>query len=932
MDQMRKRPAFFLLCFCLPVICLPTILMADPLDNWNWLNPIPQHNDLYRTAYGNGTYVAVGDSGTVLVSQDGTQWSVVRSLTSLISFRGIVFGHGRFVAVGYYPAAKRYEGIILNSLDGVTWNVSNIPAKSISLLAAVTYGKNLFVAVGESSHVLVSWDGLSWFSRPTGNTYCLSDVTYGNGTFVAVGYSDRGTVFTSQDGLRWTARPPGIADSLYGVAYGKDIFIAVGSDGAMILSHDGKEWGKIESGFTNLLYSVAFGNDTFVAVGYGLAITSHDGVTWQQTIGVTEWIQEFMNGVSFTNGVFITVGGHGRIYTSPDGYIWTNMRTWLRDDRGDPVSLQGFIYREGIFVGWCGSTILTSPDGASWTSGGWTGPYWIYGLAFGSGIYIAVGGGGSIHTSLDGITWNPTQLKIKEDLIGIAYGNGVFVTLNNKGDVFTSSDGEIWTETAYLNDIRMRGLVFGKGFLAWGQDSTFTSMDGVQWEQNTLGEDIHLEKMVYGKGVYVAVAGGLFTSKDGMNWQNIAAPGFATGVAFADNTFVVTAHNNVVETSLFLTSQDGESWTVRLAGTNHWLDGVAYGANTFFAFDSYYGIILRSDHLVGPRVSVHSASISFEDTTVGNTSEKDLLIRNEGTQALSMGIITDPTSYFQKVTDNCSQKILPPGESCDLRIRFTPLSRGVFFSRLAIPSNDPDNEKINIPITGTAEMDKSISLQSPAEGTLFDSCSLVTAYQPSFTWDPNGLFYKYTLLFSLSSSDFAPPLARAEILGSQNRWIPSRALWKKILKASWNNGSPVDVYWKVIGKGYDSTLTESTTKKFRIGDPLSSVVRFPEEGSILQSNTPPSFSFDSSCNLTFRLEFSPYNEFLNSRKITGFRFAAQDPNTTNLLSPILNHSQWTSVKRLLGLEGYFRVKAWDGLNRQTVSEVRAFAIKDDEPF
>ena len=169
----------------------------------------------------------------------------------------------------------------------------------------------------------------------------------------------------------------------------------------------------------------------------------------------------------------------------------------------------------------------------------------------------------------------------------------------------------------------MGGLIFGKDFLAWGQDSTFRSADGVQWQQSTLDENIYFQKMVYGNDVYVATGGGLFTSRDGMNWKEIMAPGYTTEAAFGDNTFVVAAHNNQVETSLFFTSEDGESWTVRPVGTNYWLDGVAYGADTFFAFNSHYRIILRTDHLVGPHLSVHPASISFADVPVGDLSERN---------------------------------------------------------------------------------------------------------------------------------------------------------------------------------------------------------------------------------------------------------------------------------------------------------------------
>jgi len=42
----------------------------------------------------------------------------------------------------------------------------------------------------------------------------------------------------------------------------------------------------------------------------------------------------------------------------------------------------------------------------------------------------------------------------------------------------------------------------------------------------------------------------------------------------------------------------------------------------------------------------------------------------------------------------------------------------------------------------------------------------------------------------------------------------------------------------------------------------------------------------------------------------------------------LSLGQWTTVKRLVGKEtGYFRIKVWDGINRETVSETRMFLVK-----
>ena len=79
------------------VVALPAF--ADPLDNWHWRNPLPQGNTLKGIAYGNGTFVAVGESGTILTSTDGTTWTSRTSGTTY-GLNSVTYGSGTFVTVG----------------------------------------------------------------------------------------------------------------------------------------------------------------------------------------------------------------------------------------------------------------------------------------------------------------------------------------------------------------------------------------------------------------------------------------------------------------------------------------------------------------------------------------------------------------------------------------------------------------------------------------------------------------------------------------------------------------------------------------------------------------------------------------------------------------------------------------------------------------
>jgi hypothetical protein len=82
--------------------------------------------------------------------------------------------------------------------------------------------------------------------------------------------------------------------------------VAVGLHGAILTSPDGVNWTARASGTSNWLNGVTYGNGLFVAVGGGGAIlTSPDGVNWTRRASGTS---NFLNGVTYGNGLFVAVG------------------------------------------------------------------------------------------------------------------------------------------------------------------------------------------------------------------------------------------------------------------------------------------------------------------------------------------------------------------------------------------------------------------------------------------------------------------------------------------------------------------------------------------------------------------------------------------------------------------------------------------------
>jgi hypothetical protein len=226
-----------------------------------------------------------------------------------------------------------------------------------------------------------------------------------------------------------------------------------------------------------------------------------------------------------------------------------------------------------------------------------------------------------------------------------------------------------------------------------------------------------------------------------------------------------------------------------------------------------------------------------------------------------------------------------------------------------------------------AEM-STITLQFPANGTIFTACSLINTYQPSFQWTSPESFSKYTILFSTSSSDFATPVTKATLKGTLTNWIPSISTWKKILTSSDNGGNIQIIYWKLVGEKSDKTKLESAVTSFKIGTPQAVSIQSPSNGASLPPATAPTFHFSTRCNVKFKLEISSLSDFSSSSKIKSFNFASKDPNSETALDKTLSSSQWSSVKQLAGTgTGYFRIRAWDGLGREILSEVRSFTIQ-----
>ncbi len=72
---MKPQPSLFYLPALLLALVRTVCLGADPLDEWQWRNPLPNGNVFNGITYADGRFVAVGNGGWLAASSNGLAWA-----------------------------------------------------------------------------------------------------------------------------------------------------------------------------------------------------------------------------------------------------------------------------------------------------------------------------------------------------------------------------------------------------------------------------------------------------------------------------------------------------------------------------------------------------------------------------------------------------------------------------------------------------------------------------------------------------------------------------------------------------------------------------------------------------------------------------------------------------------------------------------------
>ncbi|MFI5356031.1 MAG: immunoglobulin domain-containing protein [Opitutales bacterium] len=267
--------------------------------------PLPQNKPyLALKAIGGQLYVGggTGAAGGAVIARSSDGQNFTATTITGTTYNNIT----DFLLQGSTYYAVGNSGTILTSPDGANWTQiisGNAGINTTSSLNAIAYLNGKFFAVGTGSKILSSPDGASndWATTSLNiGGMQMNGIAYGNGTYIAVGGSNNPSspfsyVVSSTDGSTWTQRFVPTSETLKGIVFHQlqGTFTAVGTGGAIVRSTDGVNWwgvgtGKIPTNLTsiNVLNGEYYATQTnsnlngSVVISQSAVAMSSDGENW----------------------------------------------------------------------------------------------------------------------------------------------------------------------------------------------------------------------------------------------------------------------------------------------------------------------------------------------------------------------------------------------------------------------------------------------------------------------------------------------------------------------------------------------------------------------------------------------------------------------------------------------------------------------------
>jgi len=433
------------------------------------INQIDPTQDVYiyidpvqNSGFESGATVHFGNSNWVFIMTPGAP-SLGDLSYQFPSFgRGVAYGNGIFVAVGDSNPTGPSTNVLVSIDGGQSFKIpsgisSNLfPGGSQPLARSVVYGNGVWVVTGDDSTNGSSGQTMKYSIDNAGSWYPCSGAMPGtratsvafnndqyNPVWVATGDANNEdyTIFTSKNGgINWSG-----ADTQFGtgegraVAYGNGNWVVTGhlsnNETVILYSNDnGTSWhsAAIPSELSNnssSRHGLAFGlgqngsNQFVLTIGYNSAFVSSDGTEWVVAIDGSTDTSHIWRPPPFGNDPTEWTFGAGVAFSD---------NTWMFSS--------GTNHRQPFFA-------YDPTNGDTGDYGGWrveqTGDYipgYGNGVAQGSGSWVVVGSnngsGNTIISSKNGLAWSGSEITPVPQLSNLTVAS-----------LFPYSAGLTWTES-----------------------------------------------------------------------------------------------------------------------------------------------------------------------------------------------------------------------------------------------------------------------------------------------------------------------------------------------------------------------------------------------------------------------------------------------------------------------------------------------------
>lgn len=251
----------------------------------------------------------------------------------------------------------------------------------------------------------------------------------------------------------------------------------------------------------------------YVIYSYDPALTYYgpDGINWTTptfpALPIPANYQGHVRWIGGSLGFVALVGGPATASTfssSADGTNWGPVS--CTDDQWQDMAYSGTRY---VCISNSGYSAQYSANGSSWTFQGTGLTIAMNAIAYGAGLFVAVGPNGCM-TSPNGVTWTARTL-LGGLYFNVAFGNGMFVATGDNL-LASSPNGITWTARSptlpYGRAIAFGGGMFVIANSGTSDTTTLTSADGVNWtvNANDFPSSQAIGEICFGQGKFLATS------------------------------------------------------------------------------------------------------------------------------------------------------------------------------------------------------------------------------------------------------------------------------------------------------------------------------------------------------------------------------------------------------------------------------------------